>query len=400
MRYFSLFLLFLMGSCLDIAHAETRTGNDVNSEASPVQNMLGEIADGFDARINVIGFGITQKIVDSGMNRGNVLEIPRHRAEVHLKPDFYLDFRCLEFSLKPRLELCWQKWENGVLDGESDTDEEGFVNEWLVRYRLRDQLFVSYGRENLQWGPSYLLSPSNPFNRDNGRNNPRLEVPGLDYGRAVLIPNSTWTASFIVNTDEGRQELIQDFEKTYAVKIDYTGEEKYFSLIASHQEGEDFRLGFFVGWTASDALLLYGEGSVSDEDDDARFLAGGSYTFEMGPTIALEFFRKQDGCTLEPIERCFGPEAAGDVDQADVLVRKNYVLLQYVHTHIRDSINLTLRWIHNFDDTSARTIGMFEYELNDHTQMFLIGNLFLGDEDTEFGCLLDYSLMAGMSYTF
>jgi hypothetical protein len=32
-----------------------------------------------------------------------------------------------------------------------------------ARLRLTECLFVSYGRENLQWGPSALFSPSNPF---------------------------------------------------------------------------------------------------------------------------------------------------------------------------------------------------------------------------------------------
>ena len=32
-----------------------------------------------------------------------------------------------------------------------------FVNEWLLRLRLYEGCFLSYGRENLQWGPAYLF---------------------------------------------------------------------------------------------------------------------------------------------------------------------------------------------------------------------------------------------------
>jgi hypothetical protein len=46
-------------------------------------------------------------------------------------------------------------------------------------------LYLSYGRENLQWGPSYLFSPSNPFFHDNGRSNPKKEIPGMDFARLV-----------------------------------------------------------------------------------------------------------------------------------------------------------------------------------------------------------------------
>jgi hypothetical protein len=444
MRCFSLMLLILTAMCLSAAYAET----------PPAQNLWGEITDGFDATINIRGFGVIQEVVDSTLNRDNVLEIPRYRAEINFRPDFYLDFRRLSLSVKPRWEGRWREWDDGVLDGDSETDDELFVNEWLAQLRLHDQLFVSYGRENLQWGPSYLLSPSNPFFQNNGRNNPQMELPGLDYARVVWIPSSTWTASFIVNTDEGTQELIQEFEETYALKVDYVGEETFFSLIPSHQEGEDVVLGLFAGWNVSDPLLLYGEGSVSTEDDDARVLVGGSYTLKTGATISLEFYHNQGGCTLEPFERCFGIETSADqiesaadalqqayenvdlsglttlpewymaieeavrdafegrpveetagfniedLDYVAYLVRENYSLLQFTDTRIKDRLNIILRWIHNFDDSSDHTIGIVEYEVGDHATIFTIGNLFLGGEDTEFGSLLSYSLMAGISYTF
>ena len=75
-----------------------------------------------------------------------------------------------------------------------------FVNEWFFRYRLTDRFFASYGRENLQWGPSFLISPSNPFIERNGKNNPYLEVPGLDYAKINWIVDSSWSAQLIANT--------------------------------------------------------------------------------------------------------------------------------------------------------------------------------------------------------
>ena len=139
-----------------------------------------------------------------------------------------------------------------------------YVNEWLVRLKARDNLFVSYGRENLQWGPSFLFSPSNPFFQDNGRSNPFLEVPGMDFARVVWIPHSLWTASFIVNMDEGRNTLLgpDPFEKIYALKIDYTGRENYASIILSQKDYKK-SMGFFGGWTVSDAFLVYGEGVMT-----------------------------------------------------------------------------------------------------------------------------------------
>ena len=159
-------------------------------------------------------------------------------------------FRALEFGVSPRFNLTWEKWEEGQKKGDTDTQFDAYVNYWIARYMLSEELFASYGRENLQWGPSYLLSVSNPFNKANGRNNPKIEVPGLDFARAVWIPSYKWTVSFIANTGEGAADFVGEFDRAYAFKIDYTGSEKYFGLIPYYKESDDYpRVGFFGRWS-------------------------------------------------------------------------------------------------------------------------------------------------------
>jgi hypothetical protein len=387
---------------LSTAVAAQERASEAREEPTSLGKLRAEVSRGFSARISLLGFGIATQPVDSGLNPNNILHIPRYQLELDLRPDLALNFRQLELSVKPRFELRWRKWEDGIPQGDSTTDVPVFVQEWLARYRLTNQLFVSYGRENLQWGPSYLLSPSNPFNRDNGQNNPRLEVPGLDYGRVVWIPSSHWTASFIANTDRGRQDLIQDFNKTYAIKLDYTVEKKYFSLIPSSQEGGKSRIGFFGGWTVSDALLLHIEGSIPpDEIGDTAILVGGAYTLELGPTIAVEFYHDGEGCRQEDIALCFRPVFLNTKPPADTLIRQNYLLVQYAHSRIWDTtINIVLRWIRDLDDDSNRIIVIFEYDLSDRTQLFVIGNVDRGNKEAEFGSLVDYAVMTGVRFTF
>lgn len=354
-----------------------------------------EIGCDFYSRIHTLGFAITQEPVDSRLNQGNRLGLSHYQTELDLRPDFSLAFRQIDLDLKPRIEFRWQKWTEGVKEGDVDKDAELFIYEWRARYKLSEKLFLSYGRENLQWGPSYLLSVSNPFNRNNGRNNPKIEVPSLDYGQLIWIPTYKWTISTIANTGKGRLEVSEQFKKKYAIKVDYTGENRYFSLIASKRESDNAQFGFYGGWSPTEALLLYIDGSVSNEDDIA-LLGGSSYTLETGPTITAEYFYQSKGCIENEIALCFPP--FGDAKPEDILFRRNYLMLQYINDRAGD-FDLTFRLISNLDDGSNALVSIVEYEWGKRTGLFAIGDLFKGEKRNEFGSVLDYFLMIGVEFT-
>ena len=75
-------------------------------------------------------------------------------------------------------------------------------------------------------------------------------------------------------------------------------------------------------------------------------------------------------------------------------------MLQYQHNDIQDVLNLTFRWTQNIDDGSGQFISIIEYFLGEHTQLFSIGSVNAGSEDTEFGSILDCQWMIGLEYTF
>jgi hypothetical protein len=161
------------------------------------------LSDGFDYSLRILASGTSQDPASSSQNPDNgFFQIPQYLADVELRPDFYLNYNILDLSVKPRFRLEWMQWEEGDREGDTDWDDDCFVNEWLARIRMTQNLFISYGRENLQWGPSYLFSPSNPFFRDNGRSNPKREVPGMGFARLVWLPAMSWTLSVIANLDK------------------------------------------------------------------------------------------------------------------------------------------------------------------------------------------------------
>lgn len=421
-----------------------------------------EIKEGFDYLFKAVTYGTTQKpFTDSILNPNNdILMIPQYTANLELRPDFSLNYWRLKLNFKPRLNISWQHWEEGSQKGESQKDVEGFVNEWLVSLKLAEELFVSYGRENLQWGPSFLISPSNPFFRDTGRSNPKREIPGMDFARLIWLYNPSFTISFIVNVDEGRQQFSPPFkfEPTYALKFDYTTKRKYFSVIASYQENNEqwnvpndrMSLGGYAGWTVSDALLLYGEGTVTigtnvlypekkelgpgpgyiivmypkkadSSNPEGTLLVGGSYTFKFGSTVALEYVFNSPGYTKGEADLFFTSHqrvstvylnAGGNIknyagqiltftlNTGLRLLRRNYLMFQFAHPQLWDVLSITSRFVYNIDDRSYILSPAIEYNFLKHFQIFLIGGQNFGSKKSEFGSIAGYGWMVGLEYTF
>ncbi len=413
-------------------------------EAKP--SAIQKIKDGFSADLRILTYGAIQEPAKSSQNPdNNFLKLTHYTANLEVRPDFRLDLDFLELSAKPRAKLEFRIWEEGLFSEETQWKEDWYVNEWLVRLKARENLFVSYGRENLQWGPSFLFSPSNPFFRDNGRSNPYMEVQGMDFGRLVFIPHALWTISFIVNTDEGRNTLLgpDPFRETYALKIDYTGRENYASVIISHKNDKQ-TLGFFGGWTVSDAVLIYGEGSlvkgsnalypqsngsylgasmqrIHQDDHDIKpiILIGSSYTLEENGTFSLEYAYNAPGYNNDEAETYYALRSRGAIafnmgGMAGALgfmtlgqtinpglrfLRKNYVMLQYLQSNIQNKIDLTLRWTQNLDDGSGQFLTLVSYSLGDHLELFSSGMINTGGENTEFSSTMNYQLMFGLKYT-
>ncbi|MCX5805651.1 MAG: hypothetical protein NT010_06225 [Proteobacteria bacterium] len=406
-------------------------------------------AEQFALEFRILTYGIIQEPSYSTQNPGNnFLQLPRYLGDMELRPDLRFNRDSLELMAKPRMRLEYSAWTGaGMREQGSKWDDDWYVNEWLARVKVRENLFVSYGRENLQWGPSFLFSPSNPFFPDNGRRNPYLEVPGSDFARFVWIPESSWTFSFIANIEEGRNKPVgpDPFEKIYAAKIDYTGRENYASLILSHKEHTGSTIGFMGGWTLTDAVLLYAEGAITEgsrslypERDRSFFgssmqqiykdsialkpvlLAGGSYTFDSKGTLTLEYAYNGQGYndaqadTYYALRRSAG-NSLGSGNMMTGLsqmtlgqtantglkfLRRNYLLFQYVQNNIKNVIDLTLRWTQNLDDASCQFTTLVTYYLGNHMELFSVGSINGGGKNTEFGSILDYQLMMGIKYTF
>lgn len=426
---------------------EDKSGAEVIEPTDENQTQLQKIKNFFSADLRIYTYGIVQEPAKTSQNPdNNFIQYPHYTAVAEIRPDLRFDSKFLELAFKPRAKFDFKSWQEGTLKYETKSDDEWYVNEWLVRLKVLGKIFASYGRENLQWGPSFIYSPSNPFFSDNGRSNPFMEVPGMDFVRLIVIPHSIWTISFIVNTDEGRNTLLgtDPFKTSVAAKIDFTGRKNYASIIFSDRDSK-FTTGFFGGWTISDAILLYGEGSVTqgsralypvkdasllgasmqkiyndDSEINPILLAGTSYTFANSGTLSLEYLYNDLGYNNQEADRYyFLRQNAADAFEAGgaasllgqtVLyqtanpglrfLRRNYVMLQYNQTNIRNKLGITFRWTQNIDDGSGQFLDILSYSVGEHWEIFSSGIVNAGRGDTEFGSALSYQIMFGVKWVF
>jgi ABC-type oligopeptide transport system ATPase subunit len=98
-------------------------------------------------------YGLVQQPVNSVLNPYNREKVPRYILASNFRPDFAFRSSRLNLQLKPRFDFVWERYEDGICDGQEDTDQSYYVNEWLVRIEPVDSLFISYGREDLQPAP-------------------------------------------------------------------------------------------------------------------------------------------------------------------------------------------------------------------------------------------------------
>lgn len=339
-----------------------------------------------------------------------------HAAEVRLDlkaaPTSWLDL-----GLDPRLRLTSSQFAGGDFAGASEV----YLGGWRVQVRPTEDTQLAWSRQNLQWGPSYLTSPSNPFGGSNGKNLPSAELPNMTYLKAAWIPADRWSVSALANvvgTRTPRTPTLPSlnlppllsrlsagsragdrFEPTCALKNDFTFDRRTFSAVVSQRGADDPRIGAYGSWNVSDAMILYAEGAT-DAQSDHDLLAGATYTFADGSFVALEYYfnggAADDGAASGGL--LGGTTAATMVSGG--FASRNYVLAQYVTSEFITDTTLAARWIINLNQRCHRLALQADYDLGDQTVLFANVVADVGDESDEYGAQLQVIATVGLNLLF
>jgi hypothetical protein len=421
--------------------------------ATPVVALAAEQAppgtsDGFSSNVRALLSAEAQYPAHSSQNPDNAfLHLYRYAGTAELRPDLFYDSDMVSVMFKPRFSSSSQWWEDGVAKGERDNLSRAFVNEWRVQAMPLSSLFVSFGKEKLLWGPSFLASPSNILFKDTEKINPKIEVEGKYMARLMYLPSAVVTITGLSETQSDDTLTAGDDNPVRAMKADWVGSNAALSFIGYFKRDDRFRFGSYGQWTASDAVLLYYDGIISRgtdalypapnpasplggtftqryEGSDQLFataVVGGAYTFLSGSTLNLEFLYNGQGYGDADADEYYRlRHAAGDhyfdgglmsalssrtlgqtVNTGLPFLRRYYLMGQFQVREIGNVLDIAVRYTHGLEERAGQASTILEWKLSDRVQFFNINMVGIDrGKETEFNAILARSFMAGIEVHF
>lgn len=427
------------------------------SISSSVEKGLDEVAkiwQNVEHDIRAVTFVDFEQPSMTNTNPGNlVYNLPETIGYIELRPDFAYEIEKPNFILgiKPRFTVNWEHFASGVERGSNEYSIRVFINEFAAEVReIVPGLSFTVERDNLQWGPAYLGSPSNIFFRDNGRTEPLFEIHGADFFDVLWAPVDLFSISYIDNFGDGAQEPqdfgpFQSFERSQVLKFDFLFPSSAISLIVGNRDDDRAMFGVFGQWTAADAILVYFDSAfrrgssalypVLEEDNPVgglfaptkfdqntifpEVLVGASYTTNQNFTFYGEYLYYGPGYSKNESR-----EFNTLVDRAAELVLQvpPNELTELGFNTLGAAFFNKLRWrgrhqglfqltksfgdlalvSHNVFDLLDQSGYLFVSATYTHRRHVFVGTAqyYFGDESSEYRSIFDYEFTVGYQYLF
>jgi hypothetical protein len=356
----------------------------------------------------------------SAFNR--VARVADDSLNLELRPDLDVTRDAVSATLRPRF----------IASAQNDAQHsETWLNEGWLRWRPVAGASLQAGREVLLWGPSAFWNPSNPFFRNNNKENSKREILGHDFLRGRWQLDDATSVSLISQLGPGHKPDTPALSarRRDALKLDWIGGEASAAALLSAEPGKSLGWQGWTQWTASDALILYGEaawqrpqpylqlqadGRTWQRSDSHPYglnaVLGAAYTFEINWTLTTEFWRNAAGLTdteadelatsVATLSQRTDPAASGQLAsliQVSDPMRRHYLGLQLVNGSDATT-GWTLRYKRNLDDGSGEAFVMLKRDLGDRLQLW--GNVMQrhGGRNDEYGRWVRSSAMLGLSW--
>lgn len=354
---------------------------------------------------------------DSVLDPGNrIARLPQDSATAEARFNLKAESESLRLTMRPILLA----QDNRNAFG-SQRQNEAYLSQWQVRLRASEAWSVAAGREVLNWGPAQFRSPSSPFYFDNERSNPMRELSGVDALKVSWTPDMENTLTLARITGSGH--VAQDaWRNSWLLKADRRCGDWAGGLALAHTPGQDAFLGAHGQFTASDALLVYGEASSStragalQSPADAALpfgiaaksprrtdvLAGAAWTFDNGQSLNAEYLHSGHGYRAAEEGAYFARASASPLwagqamGYAPPLLGRDYLHLVWQSNLMESGGYWRAMATHSFTDHGNELSGYGEVALTGHVTAFALAILPIGSARQEFSSLFRRSVTAGV----
>ena len=352
---------------------------------------------------------------DSALNPGNrIARLPQQSATLEGRFYFKAENDTFRFTARP-IVLAQQ---NNIVN-----QRDVYFSQWQVRLRASEAWSVAAGREVLNWGPAQFRSPSSPFYFANGRSNPLRELSGVDALKLSWTPDrqSTLTLAHISGSGHVAQN---SWRNSWLLKADQRSDAWAGGLVLAQTPGQAIFIGGHGQYTASDALLLYGEAAsasranalLSPADPALPFslapqsprrttwLAGAAYTFDNGQSLNAEYLHDGHGYRATEQSTYFSRAAASPLNAglalgyAPPLLGRDYLHLVWQSNLMDSSGYWRVMATHSYTDGGNELAGYGEMTLTQQISAYALAVLPFGNTRQEFSGLFAHSLTTGLKF--
>lgn len=279
---------------------------------------------------------------------------------------------------------------------------EAYFSQWQIRLRAGEGWNVAAGREVLNWGPAQFRSPSSPFYFDNGRSDPMRELVGMDALKLSWTPDMQSSVNLVRVLRSGYGAAQPDaWRDSWLAKFDRRGEEWAYGLVAASAPDRPAFYGAHGQVTMSDTLMLYGEFGSSAQAPAPRrstALAGASYSFEGGNSLAAEYLHEGHGYNAAQEDAYFQHAASGapGMGLTPRLLGRDYLHLVLQSNLMDDKGYWRLMATRNLSDGGSELAAYGETALSSKISAYLLAVLPQGNARQEFSALLQRSVTLGV----
>jgi hypothetical protein len=354
---------------------------------------------------------------DSVLNPNNqVAALPQRSDVADLRLNFKAENETLRLTARPIATVRDKRNAFG-----SQQSNESYFSQWQVRVRAAESWNVAAGREVMNWGAAQFRSPSSPFYFDNGRSDPMRELSGMDVVKLSWTPDmrSSVNLARITGSGYGAATPPDVWRNSWLAKFDRRGNDWAVGVVAVKAPDLPEFYGAHAQSTLSDELMLYGEVGSSAQPralqspadlnlpysvqvPSARgtaTLAGASYTFEDGKSLAAEYLHDDHGYTAEEESAYFQratvmPGIA--LGLAPRLLGRDYLHLVWQTNMMESGGYWRVMYTRNLTDAGSEIGAYGETVLAGQVSAYWLALLPVGSARQEFSALFQYTATLGL----